>query len=48
VLPVILFQPLQQGLKQPIRIDRLGDVIVHARVDADLAILIEGVGGHGE
>lgn len=34
-------------LKQPLRIDRFCDMVVHAGVKAFLYILSEGVSGHG-
>jgi hypothetical protein len=40
--------PAQQRRIEQIRIDRLGDVVVHAGGEAVLAVLAEGIGGHGD
>ena len=40
-----LSQPLQKGLEQLFRLDRFADMVVHARRDTDLAIIVEGAGG---
>ena len=38
-----LLQPANQGFIQLVRINRLGDMVVHAGIKADLAILVEGL-----
>lgn len=41
-------QPAQQGGVQRLGIDRLGDMVVHARSEAGVAVFVEGVRGHGQ
>ena len=41
-------RPTQQGAPQLVGVDRLGDEIVHASVEAALPVVAHRVGGHGD
>src|SRR4029077_16609460 len=45
---VLAWLHLVQRLDQPVHADRLGQVVVHSRVHAHLAIALHRVGGHGD
>ena len=46
--PVTRFNPLQQGRIELIRIERFGDVVVHAGFDTLFTISGHGMSGHGD